>query len=364
VKILHLVQKPQLRGAEMFASQLATHLNATGHVAVLVFVFPGEAALPFTGTIYNLNGNSSSRFTDKPAWKQLAAIIEREKPDVVQANAGDTLKYAVSSKLLFRWKQPIVFRNASTISLYIKSLASKLFNGFFFRHTSLVISVSKTSASDFKRVFPAFKPPVITIPIGIEEPVLTNTTGPIRDGSQPIRIIHVGGFSFEKNHRGLISILSKINALGHVATLELVGNGILKNEIAQLVEESGLQEKVIFHGFRSDAMQLIKDADVLVLPSIIEGLPGVILEAFYCRTPVVAYNVGGISEILSNGDTGSLITKGDEVGFARAVINTVVNPNPGMIANAFELVKKEYLNTAITARFIKAYQDLISTKIN
>jgi L-malate glycosyltransferase len=366
VKILQLVQKPQLRGAEMFAAQLATHLNQMGHEALLVFVFPGEAALPFSGKTFHLNGTASKRFFDRAAWRRLAEFINREKPDIIQANAGDTLKYAVSSKLRYGWKQPIVFRNASTISLYIKSLLPKLFNGFFFRYTDMVISVSKTSAADFKAVFPRFSRPVITIPIGIEEPGLENVTKPDRKTGDPINIIHVGGFSFEKNHKGLVNIFQKLGEKGYKVSLGLVGNGPLRPGIEKMVAEKGFAENIKFYGFRNDAMVLIKQADILVLPSIIEGLPGVILEAFYCRTPVVAYNVGGIGEILLNGKTGALINKGDESAFADAIISTVENSvnndDKETIENAYKLVTDEYLNTAIAAKFLAAYRELTGQK--
>jgi glycosyltransferase involved in cell wall biosynthesis len=343
----------------MFAAQLASHLNATGNEACLVFVFPGEAALPFKGKTFHLNGKPSKRMFDAAAWKTLADIIKAEQPDVVQANAGDTLKYAVASKLRFGWKQPIVFRNASTISLYIKSLAAKLFNGFFFRFTDLVISVSQTSASDFARLFPRYKEKIITIPIGIEEPALDHIPAPVKTSGEPLRIIHVGGFSFEKNHRGLISIFEKLLKSGRPAVLELVGNGILKTEIEELAKAKGLSDKIIFHGFRNDAMELIKKADVLVLPSIIEGLPGVILEAFYCRTPVVAYNVGGIHEIVHNGDTGYLVEKHDEEAFVTAIDRIAEGNNTALTDKAYELVKKEYLNKEVAGKFVRAYERLL-----
>lgn len=196
MKIIQLIQQPQLRGAEIFACQLATLLNERGHENIIVPVFNRDCTLPFKGKIIFLNGNPAKRFSDFSAWKKLANLIADEKPDIIQANAGDTLKYAVFSKLLFGWKQPIVFRNASTLSLYIKTLPAKLLNGFFYRFASHIVSVSETSKQDFLQLFPGKKNSITTIPIGVNEIALP----PKKTNCNPA-IIHVGGFTYEKNER-------------------------------------------------------------------------------------------------------------------------------------------------------------------
>lgn len=367
MKVLHLIQRSQLRGAEVFASQLASHINNAGHSALVVSIFPGNAELPFNGKVTSLNGNQKSRLVDYKAWKTLAELIAREKPDVIQANAGDTLKYAVFSKLFFRWKQPIVFRNASTISLYIKTWPQRTWNRFLFGFASKIISVSNTSASDFANLFPAFKSKVITIPIGIEHTIShSGKNGTpnehINLNGQGLRIVHVGGFTFEKNHAGLIEIFEQILKKEPSATLYLVGDGPLKQKTEELVGAKGLQSHVKFCGFQKNAMGYIRSSDVLILPSIIEGLPGVLLEAFYCKVPVVAYNVGGIREIVKNEKTGRLIEKGDVAGFSRAVLEASQKSvlNEQLIENAYELVTSDYLNTRIADRFLDVYRGLAS----
>lgn len=367
MNILHLVQKPQLRGAEVFTAQLASHLEQKGHHAHIVYIFPGEAELPFTGKTSHLEGNKKSRLFDFKAWKKLATIIEEEKPDVVQANAGDTLKYAVFSKLFFRWKQPIIFRNASTISLYIKSSIAKAWNRFLFRYADQIVSVSNTSAADFVTLFPECKSRTVTIPIGIQESTYSNgTLNGIGNNDQrngPL-LIHVGGFSFEKNHSGLLSIFEKFLQQSPSATLQLVGDGPLKKQTEELASQKGFGDKIKFLGMRKNAMELIKNADVLLLPSIIEGLPGVILEAFFSKTPVVAYNTGGIKEILINDKTGRLIEKGDEASFASAIVKSLEKDqhNETMIANAYELATTEYLNSGIADRFLNVYRSVSAAK--
>jgi L-malate glycosyltransferase len=359
--ILQLVQKPQLRGAEMFASQLSTHLNENGHKAILVFVFPGNAPLPFTGETKHLDGSPQKRMWDIKAWRKLAEVIKEEKPDIIQANAGDTLKYAVFSKLLFKWAQPIVFRNASTISLYIKTTPAKILNGFFFKHASKIVSVSNTSATDFAKLFPQFKNQIVTVPIGIEETDFKKggDENPLQGATKPV-LVHVGGFTYEKNHVRLIEIFDEIRKKQPGASLHFIGSGPLKQQIEELVNQKGLAQHVRFYGFRNDAMQFIKNADVLLLPSIIEGLPGVILEAFYCKTPVVAYDVGGIGEVVINNKTGRLVQKDNEEAFVDNVLAALNNTseNQQLVQNARQLVMSEYLNTGITRKFLEVYNSI------
>lgn len=328
---------------------------------MLVFVFPGKAPLPFSGETKHLNGSPKKRMWDIKAWRNLAQLIKEEKPDVVQANAGDTLKYAVFSKLFFKWKQPIVFRNASTISLYIKSAPAKLLNGFFFKYATRIVSVSRTSASDFANLFPQFKERIVTVPIGIEEAELNDAgKGNVLPGASKPVLVHVGGFTYEKNHVRLIGIFEGILKKQPGASLHFVGSGPLQGQIEELVKQKGLEQHVHFYGFRNDAMQFIKNADVLLLPSIIEGLPGVILEAFYCKTPVVAYEVGGIPEVVINNKTGYLVSKGNEEAFVDNVLKAIdkTPANEQMVQNAWQLVMNEYLNTRIAAKFLEVYNDI------
>jgi glycosyltransferase involved in cell wall biosynthesis len=345
----------------MFASQLSTHINEKGDKAILVFVFPGKAPLPFTGETKHLNGSPQKRMWDIKAWRNLAQLIKEEKPDIIQANAGDTLKYAVFSKLFFRWKQPIVFRNASTISLYIKTTPAKLLNSFFFKYASRIVSVSRTSATDFASLFPQFKNRIVTVPIGIEEAVFNGQEkeNVLQGASKPV-LVHVGGFTYEKNHTRLIEIFEDVRKKQPGASLHFVGSGPLQGQIEELVKQKGLQQQVHFYGFRNDAMQFIKNADALLLPSIIEGLPGVILEAFYCKTPVVAYNVGGISEVVINNKTGYLVPKGNEGAFVDNVLKAIDKTphNQQMVQNAWQLVMNEYLNTRIAGKFLEVYNSI------
>lgn len=354
MKIIQLIQKPQLRGAEVFAAQLSEHLMGMGHSCKMVTIFPGNAELPFRGEMIHLSRPLNKRLWDWTGWKEFADIVKREMPDVVQANAGDTLKFAILSRLFFKWRAPVIFRNASLISSYIKSPLVLWFNRFLFKRTSFVISVSNHSKQDFLALFPFMSETIEVIPIGIE---LSVSAGLKKEENY---LLHVGGFTFEKNHVGLIRIMKRLVQIKPAMQLWLIGNGPLWETTRKLVYESGLQNNVKFLGYQNDVMLYMRGACALILPSIIEGLPGVILEAMYCRTPVVAYNVGGISELVKDEETGWLVEAEDEEGFASAIQEVLRKTDQDIILeNAFTMVVSRFDNRSICKRFLKVYETVV-----
>lgn len=352
--IFQLIQKPQFRGAELFACQLSRHLEDLGHQVYLISLFPGESDLPFSGEKISLSRPVSKRWFDYQGWKTLAQLIEKHQPDIIQCNAGDTLKFAVLSKQLFHWKQPIIARNASMVSLYITNPLTKWINSMLYKKADSIISVSENSKKDITTLFPETISKTIVIPVGIEiQP--TKAVDWLGGVATDKHIVHVGGFSFEKNHEGLLSIFKQFLQVYPNAHLHLLGEGPKKSAIEKIAVDSGLQENVTFYGWVSNPVDYIAKADVLVLPSIIEGLPGVILEAMSCKTPVVAYNVGGISEVVDNLTTGYLVPKNDESIFVDAMTKVFSEHNEQMISKAFDMVNQHYNNVEIAKKFEKEY---------
>ena len=357
--ILQLIQKPQLRGAEMFASQLSNELVVLGHTVLVVALFPGESTLPINGTFIALNRPQHKRWNDFDGWKALAKLIKENNVDIVQCNAGDTLKFAVFSQFFTGWKAPIIARNASMVSAYIKNPIIKLLNRWMYSRTQAIVSVSHMAAKDLNGLFPETASKTTVIPIGINlqsfSPVAWKNASPTA-----FQIVHVGGFSFEKNHHGLLSIFEQWLNRFPDSQLHLIGDGPMRSEIEQVVATKKLTDKVSFYGFSKEAINYMHQADVVVLPSIIEGLPGVVLEAMYANTPVIAYNVGGVSEVVQNNQTGFLIEKGDENGFVHALEQVKINGKVApYVKNANELVVQKFNNTYLALQFEIIYKKLV-----
>lgn len=98
---------------------------------------------------------------------------------------------------------------------------------------------------------------------------------------------HIGRFSEMKNQSFLIDVLEYAYKLGFDYMLVLVGDGVLKAMIQEKVHEFGLEDRVIFTGIRRDISSIIGLFDVLVIPSIYEGLGGVVIEAQAAGIPSV-----------------------------------------------------------------------------
>ena len=100
-------------------------------------------------------------------------------------------------------------------------------------------------------------------------------------------IIHIGRFHPQKNHAFLLNIFKEIKIVKPDAKLLLVGDGPLKKRIENKIPGKNLAGAVILAGTRSDVPELLQAADVLLFPSLFEGLPGVVLEAQAAGLPCI-----------------------------------------------------------------------------
>ncbi len=358
MRIIQLIQKPQLRGAEIFACQLSNHLVEQGHEVIVVTIFKGNSQLPFKGKIIDLERPFSKRFVDFEGWRKFNKVIKKFQPDIIQANASDTLKFAVSSKLVSLYKTPIIFRNASKMGDYINSKLKLVLNKFYLSKVSFVISVSKECEKDFIKTFNFPKNRIKTIEIGVEDQKIDTIPKDLEliYKKGPV-LSHIGGFVPEKNHVGLIDIFKRTIYKFPDVQLLLIGKGNLESEIKLKTEGLKIQENVHFLGNRNDVLEILHHADAFVLPSLIEGLPAVILEAMYCETPVVAYNVGGIGEVVIQGKTGWLVEKNDELNFKNCIEEVLTDKSKlqKRVTSAKEMVSNKFMNDQIAKRFSICY---------
>jgi L-malate glycosyltransferase len=366
MKIFQVIQRPQLRGAETFACQLGNHLIRSGDDCIIVSVLQGGVRPDFNGRWIALDRDAKLKKFDFRAWKKFADLVHREKPDLIQANASDTLKFVVFSKVFFGWKTRVVYRNANKISDFIDSKLKYLFNKFLVDRVDFVISVSEMCRKDFIETFSYSASRISVGTIGIEP----RSVGKVPDDLDHIyrrgRVcVNIGGMVPEKNQKALLKMFNVLLTNDPTLQLIILGEGKLKAQLVDYAAQLSISDNVHIPGHRKDVLEILGGASVFLLPSLIEGLPASILEAQYCRVPVVTYGVGGIGEIIHHEVTGWLIRKNDEESFIEAVEKVLDEKNSAHVNDirekAFQMVMSDYKNESVARNFRQLYEKVIGT---
>jgi len=122
---------------------------------------------------------------------------------------------------------------------------------------------------------------------------------------------NIGRLSPEKGQEDFLKSAIDICRRGHNVKFILVGIGPDQKKLEKLVNEHSLSDAILFAGFRKDMKRVYNSLDLVVQSSYTEGMPNVILECALMQIPVIATDVGGTSEIVLDGQTGSLIPPGN-----------------------------------------------------
>jgi glycosyltransferase involved in cell wall biosynthesis len=144
--------------------------------------------------------------------------------------------------------------------------------------------------------------------------------------NEPAVIGTVAYLSPEKGLNYLIEAAALIPAVQNRLRFVIVGDGKCLHDLKELAIKKGLKDVFHFAGFHSDTYQFMKSFDIFALPSLSEGLSSAILEAMATSLPIVATNVGGIPELVKDGDNGLLVAPANPVSLARAIQHLLDNP--------------------------------------
>jgi rhamnosyl/mannosyltransferase len=162
---------------------------------------------------------------------------------------------------------------------------------------------------------------IAVVPNGVDDVFLH--TGPRFPHLKP-RLLFVGRLSVQKN---LPQLLRALDGISDQFETTLVGEGELEAQLRQAARDLGLKN-VQFHG-RADGpelRELYRNADVFVLPSEREGMPLVLLEALAMGLPIVATDVPGNRDLVSDGQNGLLIPLGDAAALRQALLSFTTDP--------------------------------------
>ena len=179
---------------------------------------------------------------------------------------------------------------------------------------------------------------------------------------QDFLIIQVARLDYLKDHATAIRTMARVVHHCPTARLLLVGEGPELSKIQQQLRASGLEKHVYLLGLRTDIARLLAAADMFLLTSISEGIPVTLLEAMAAGLPLVATRVGGVSEVIIDGETGLLAPAHDDAQLAEHVL-CLARQNETRIRFGKAGVKRaedKFSEQEMHAGYLRVYQEMLN----
>ncbi|HDS29166.1 MAG TPA: N-acetyl-alpha-D-glucosaminyl L-malate synthase BshA, partial [Candidatus Acetothermia bacterium] len=185
---------------------------------------------------------------------------------------------------------------------------------------------------------------------------------PCADRSQKT-IIHISNFRPVKRIRDVMQIFRNVSA-SISCRLLLVGDGPDLSIAREMVEQSGLEDRVRFLGVVDHVAPLLARADLLLLPSATESFGLVALEAMASGVPVIASQVGGLPEVVEHGKTGYLAPVGDVDTMAQHALRLLTDPvHYDMVSTQAQRRARACFDfRQIVPQYVKLYEDVLTRR--
>ncbi len=311
MRVAHTVSSLKGGGMEHFVVRLAAAQRRLGHETLVVSLAGGplvDVCRAEGLDVHVAEGNKLQRVLG------VTAAMARFRPDVVHAHNPTSLHYAAIGKIVARAKL-VVTDHAQTRGVV------RVPSPLEWRLTDAVVAVSQKTADESVAI--GAPQPVRVIHNGVTPKAPSRPRAAVRAalevGDGALVVLHTAGFVRVKAHDVMLRALAKIDPGARVVAL-LAGDGETRAAMETLAKELSLDAKrVRFLGFRGDVPDLLGAADVFALPSRDEGLPLAVLEAMAQGLPVVATPVGGVPELVREGQDGLLVPVEDHAALAAAI---------------------------------------------
>lgn len=313
--------------------------------------------------------NATSLLSIKAAYK-LAQTISKGNYNILSAHLMHAEIISALSKILFSTSCKLAVTKHGYLQNFMglhgldpfkinKANPSYLVEKFIQHFVTKNVAVSQGLA-DFYTISGICSPSKMDV---IYHGLNTNFCEATYDGAKKLnkQILAVGRLKKFKGHRYLLEAVKLLCKELPNIHLVIVGEGEELGRLISMVNEYKLDQWVSFEGYKENVCEYIRDSDVIIVPSIAEPFGLIVLEAYSCSKPVVAFDVTALNENIINNETGYLVAPFDVASLATKIKLLLQNEEVARQfgANGFNLLKKKFsLEKCIdnTIAFFKSIQ--------
>jgi glycosyltransferase involved in cell wall biosynthesis len=174
----------------------------------------------------------------------------------------------------------------------------------------------------------------------------------------------VGRLSRQKGHIYLVEAAKELTRVDSNVHFVFIGDGPQRSTLETRIRESGLTQFFTLAGGREDVHNFYPAFDCVALPSLSEGFGIALVEAMACGIPIIASNVGGITEVLDNGKCGLLVPSADSESLQKSILKLKENHeiSDRLVSNGLARVQECFAAEIGYRRYEKIYKDLLKAK--
>ncbi|TRX41366.1 glycosyltransferase [Flavobacterium restrictum] len=366
MRLIHFTASKVWRGHEQMIVDIYESLRDNSLVTHQVIVCATNSEIYKVAVERNLQvmtfdfkSEYSLKFAKK--FKKLVADFET---DVILLHNSKAHTIGVLSATFFGLKVPmILFRTL------IKNVGTNFFRKYKYNYKGIkkivcisqpVVEILKSAITDHNKMT------VVGSVVDTENFVHNRRTGFLhKEFNIPLdyKIIgNVSAFSKVKDHYTWVDTVGELFERGLKAKYILIGDGALESDIKEYVKAKGLQNEIIFAGFRKDVNKCLAELDLFLFTSKSEATGGVILESYACKVPVVAARAGGIPTVLIDNETGLLAEVGNPIDFANKVEELIgdVNKQQQFTANGYDFLMATSTRLIIGAKIFNILNEVMN----
>lgn len=363
---------PTYGGSGVVATELGLALSARNH-EVHLFSYARPSRLPTFHPGLHFHGVSVSSYPlfefppyDLALASALRETLDQEGLDIIHAHYA--VPHALCAYMATQMSSGPRARIVTTlhgtdITILGRDPSYREVIRFGLEQSDAVVCVSQWLADQTRAVFD-YSGEIEVIPNFVDHqrfrPDLGETVRQELHAEGRPLLVHASNFRSLKRPKDTLSVLECV-AEKTGALLVLIGDGPELESVRTSARQKGLSKNVHFFGEIDDVAPIFSAADVALFPSESESFGLAALEASACGTPVVATAVGGVPEVILDGETGFLHPVGDTAGMAESVIRLLENPHTSKAFSdaGIKRAKEEFS----LARVLQVHEDLYSSLV-